>query len=65
MAAEIVSVTQYDSTLARIRMLQERLRRLALAEGNLDPAVLALSQEIDRCVVSVQRYWAERDQEAM
>ncbi|MCY0886436.1 MAG: aspartyl-phosphate phosphatase Spo0E family protein [Firmicutes bacterium] len=38
----------------RVRTLQARLAALAEARGNLDPEVLAISQEIDRYIVIIQ-----------
>ena len=57
MAWTIRTHEEYEATLVRIRHLQDRLRRLASHGGNMAPEVLALSQEIDDYIVSIQRYW--------
>lgn len=54
----IETAHEYETTLARVRQLQERLSRLAHRRGIRSPEVLALSQEIDRYIVSIHRYWA-------
>jgi hypothetical protein len=61
MAWTIRTPEEYEATLVRIRHLQDRLRRLASRGGNLAPDVLALSQEIDDYIVSIQRYWDEEE----
>jgi hypothetical protein len=51
------TATEYHHAIERIRLLQSALATLAKIKGNLDPDVLAVSQEIDRYIVCVQQYW--------
>ena len=53
----IANAAECESTLARIRSLQRALRRATLEPGGWSTRALALSEEIDACVVMVQRYW--------
>lgn len=53
----IASAAEYESTLARIRSLQQALCHATLAPEGWSARALALSEEIDGYVVMVQRYW--------
>ena len=53
----ITNAAEYESTLARIRSLQQALCHATLAPEGWSARALALSQEIDGYVVMVQRYW--------
>ncbi len=53
----IANAAECESTLARIRSLQQALCRVTLEPGGWSARALALSEEIDACVVMVQRYW--------
>ncbi|WP_053960265.1 Spo0E family sporulation regulatory protein-aspartic acid phosphatase [Sulfobacillus thermosulfidooxidans] len=57
--------SDYRRAIEHIRLLQGVLSTLAKIKGNLDPDVLAVSQEIDEYVVSVQQYWQKHGQEAL
>lgn len=56
------SAAEYHHAIDRIRLLQNALATLAKIKGNLDPDVLAISQEIDRYIVCVQEYWQTNPQ---
>lgn len=48
----------YQEALERVRTLQTRMAALADMRGNLDPEVLAISQEIDRYILIIQAAYA-------
>lgn len=50
---------EYLSAMQQIKDLQMKLWRAATQKGNLDPDVIALSQEIDDYILVVQQYWRE------
>ncbi|AUW94951.1 aspartyl-phosphate phosphatase Spo0E family protein [Sulfobacillus sp. hq2] len=56
------SVAEYHRAIERIRILQGVLDTLAKMKGNMDPDVLAVSQEIDLYIVRVQQYWQSQCQ---
>lgn len=53
----ITTEAEYEATLARIRALQQALFQAGSGSSGWSPKALALSEEIDRYVVLVQRYW--------
>lgn len=59
------SMSEYRRAIKRIRLLQDELSDLAKTMGNLDPNVLAVSQEIDEYIVAVQQYWHDQDDEVI
>jgi hypothetical protein len=54
-----VSSLQESDVQQRLQTLTDRLHRLVNEkEGNLrDPGVVAVSQEMDRLIVTIQRSW--------
>ena len=53
----IANAAECESTLARIRSLQQELCHATLEPEGWSARALALSEEIDGYVVMVQRYW--------
>ena len=53
----IHTVSEYRSSIDRIKVLKHRMWMLASQKGNLHPDVIRISQEIDEYIVLVQRYW--------
>ncbi|POB10447.1 hypothetical protein CO251_10935 [Sulfobacillus sp. hq2] len=62
MMSPLKSVAEYHRAIERIRILQGVLDTLAKMKGNMDPDVLAVSQEIDLYIVRVQQYWQSQCQ---
>lgn len=59
MGSELVSDIDYVKTTNVVRTLKADLFALASQKGNLDPEVIALSQEIDRYIVWIQKHWQD------
>lgn len=53
----ITTEAEYEAAMARIRALQRALFQAGSDSSGWSPKALALSEEIDRYVVLVQRYW--------
>ncbi|MDA8194441.1 MAG: aspartyl-phosphate phosphatase Spo0E family protein [Thermaerobacter sp.] len=49
--------TDYLRAIRQIKTLKAKLWMAASTKGNLDPEVIAISQDIDGYVVVVQNYW--------
>lgn len=53
----------YRRAIDEVRTLQSVMARLATEKGNVHPEVVALSQQLDEYIVSIQRYWLYRNRE--
>ncbi len=62
MKTALKNVSEYHRAIEHIRILQGVLGTLAKMKGNMDPDVLAVSQEIDLYIVRVQEYWQMQSQ---
>lgn len=53
----------YRQAVEQIRALQSLMGAMATQKGNVHPEVVALSQQLDEYIVSIQRYWRHRNRE--
>ena len=56
---------EYRRAIDEVRTLQTVMARLATQKGNVHPEVVALSQQLDEYIVSIQRYWQYRGREGV
>lgn len=59
------SPADYRHAIDEVRTLQSVMARLATQKGNVHPEVVALSQQLDEYIVSIQRYWQYRNSESV
>ncbi len=55
----------YRKAVEEIRTLQSRMGDMATQKGNIHPEVVALSQQLDEYIVSIQRYWQYRSRQGL